>query len=261
MAESEAANGMENGTQQAGSGAGLPGSSWIGLRKPRNVTVGDGNGSLPVDGWSERSDFLHTCVALGLNARQIHQLSLSTPHPVTTVQQVYDMIQNRGLDRLYNSGKIKRRRMGPHNQQIISTFAKLYGQACELGHDVTDVIRDEVPCPGARFRPDLGIRIPPRQFYVEVQLSKLQLTRWTAKMSNYLRLYKLMKQPFRALFMNDRPDDIVRLREFARWVLRDRPDLNLFLFLSLDDFARERNVMTTKVWQSPWSSKDRFSLL
>ena len=198
--------------------------------------------------WTERDDFARTCIAMGLNARQIATLSLSSPQPLRTTQQVYDKIAALGLDRMYASRRVQNRRKGYHNQNIITVLMKLYGQALEYGLDVCDIHRDAVPEPDARFRPDLGLCIGGRRFFVEVQLSRIELTRWTAKMANYLRLYERHKRPFRALFLIDRAAGLPRVREYARWVLRERPNLNLFLFATLADFERRGDVLYSPVW-------------
>src|SRR3712207_3295382 len=56
-----------------------------------------------VNGWKERDSFIHLCIKLGLTAPEISRLSLSTPQPLKTHQQVYDKIEQLGLDRLYKS--------------------------------------------------------------------------------------------------------------------------------------------------------------
>jgi hypothetical protein len=53
---------------------------------------------------------------MGLNARQIAALSLSSPQPLRTSQQVYDKTAALGLDRMYASRRV---------QNVITVFTKL----------------------------------------------------------------------------------------------------------------------------------------
>ena len=217
--------------------------------------------AVPIDTWKDRNDFLRTCVLFGLNARQVSELSLSTPQPMRALQHVYDKIEGQGLARLYKSKKVENRRKGDHNQQIIRVMMKLVGQAYEYGYAVSELMRDGVPCDGARFRPDIGLKVGERQFYVEIQLSKIQQTRWHEKMRNYLRLYRGIRQPFRVLFLVDRAHDVPRLREYARQVLEDRPQLNLFYFLTLAEFEYARDILKARVWYGAWHPKAKHALM
>lgn len=231
-------------------------------RKPFPGTPAFRDRTVPFDGWKARSDFLRTCIALGLNAQQIADLSRSTPQPFRHVRRVYEQLETQGLVKLFNSRRIASRRKGDHNQQIIRVFMKLYGQATEYGYEVSEVIRDASPHPRARFRTDLGLRIAPRLFFCEVQLSKIQQTRWHEKMRHYLRLYELLGEPFRALFLVDRAQDIPRLREYGRDVLRTRPNLNLYYFLTLGEFEVARDVIEGRVFHGcSQDHRARFSLM
>jgi hypothetical protein len=194
---------------------------------------------------------------MGLNAREIRDLSFSWPQPITTLQQVYDKIEQLHLQRLYK--RKDKKRVGTHNQNIIYVFSKLTGQALEYGEEVTDVIRDAVPYHGVRFRPDLGLKIGKFQFYVEVQLSKIEGTRWSEKFTNYLKLYQSAKRPFRVLFLVDKGTDVTTLRARAREILKDRPQLQLFLFSTIHDFKSQRDILKAAVWVTP--SKNFKSLL
>lgn len=210
--------------------------------------------------WNERDDWIAICVKMGLNAGEIVKLSYSWPRPVTTLQQCYEMIERLHLSKLYKRNQ-KKLRNTHHDRNIIYAFSKLTGQAMEHGHVVRDVFRDSTPHPSARFRPDLALRVGKYQFYVEVQLSKIEGVRWHAKFANYLRLYETIKEPFRVLVLIDKHVDVAKLRQRARDILDDRPALNLFLFMPLDQFEFERDVLKNSVWLGAWHPKDKLSLL
>jgi hypothetical protein len=185
-----------------------------------------------------------------LNGPEIVKFSYSWPQPIRTTQQVYDKIETLNLQRARR--KAERVRRGHHNKNIAYVFTKLAGQAMEFGYEVTDVLRDEVPMEGMRFRPDIGLRIDDRiQCYVEVQLSRLQFTRWSVKFRNYVKLYRKMKKPFRAIFLVDRAGDIATLRRYAREVLEaEGLRFSLFRFMTIDEFRFQTNILTAAVWQS-----------
>ena len=233
----------------------------FGFTEPRTGVPQDHGTAVPLPGEWNRSDFLGTCVSFGLNARQISELSLSTPRPMKTVQHVYETIESQNLSRLYRSRKIENRRKGDHNQNIIRVFMRLYGQALELGHEVTEVARDQIPEEGERFRPDLAMRIGGRQFYVEIQLSKIQQTRWHLKMRNYLRFYRRIGRPFRVLKLVDRSTDIPKLREYARQVLSRNPSLNLYYFMTFGEFYQLGDVVSDEVWLGAWHPKQKYALM
>ncbi len=110
---------------------------------------------------------------MGLNAGEIVRLSYSWPRPITTQQQCYEMIERLGLKRLYDKNQ-KKLRKGHHDRNIMYAFSKMTGQAMELpAISFEKSFRDATPHPRARFRPDLALRIGRYQFYVEVQLSKI----------------------------------------------------------------------------------------
>lgn len=228
-------------------------------QKPRTTSATPEASPLVVDGAAERYAFLKLCIEFGLNAPQISKLSLSTPFKMGAHQSVYEAIETQGLGRLYTSRKIETRRKGYHNQTIMFVFMKMYGQASETRHSVHHVFRDEAPAPGVKFRPDLGMTIDSRRFLIEVQLSKLQFTRWRTKMQNYLTLYKKIKQPFRVLFLVE--NDIVNLREYAREILFEHPNLNLFLFMPLAQFDRQWDVLHEPCWEHAWTPRKLVSLL
>ncbi len=235
----------------------------FGLLKPlprRSVLLPDPR----VVEWIERDDWIAICVKMGLNAREIVELSYSWPRPVTTQQQVYEMIERLRLTRAYKrKDKI---RAGHHNRNIMYAFSKLTGQAMEHGYVVRDIFRDAAPQTAQhsvlfRFRPDLALRIGSYQFYVEVQLSKIEGTRWGQKFSNYLKLYRTIKSPFRVLFLVDKNTDISKLRQRARNVLEKNPNLNMFLFITLDQFENERDILKGRVWFTAWHPKNKIGLL
>lgn len=211
--------------------------------------------------WEPRDELIRIAIKYGLNARQISLLTLSCPQPIRTSQGVYDLIGSRGWERLYRSAQAKHRRKDFHDRQLNILWAKLVGQALEYGHPIDEFMRDQSPIEGLRFRPDLGMRIGDRLFFAELQLSKLEYTRWTEKMRHYLRLYKLVKRPFRVLFVIAKESNISKARHYARLVLCDRPQLNLFLFMTMEQFARERDVLCGKVWIPTWHSRDPVSLM
>lgn len=211
-----------------------------------------------------RHAFLRASIALGLNAQQIRLLSLSSPRPYNHLSAVYAAIESQNLTRLYKSKKVERRRRGFHNENIVRTFMKLSGQAMEYGQEVEDVMRDECPHPGVTFRPDLGMRLGGRQFYVEVQISRIEYVRWHAKLKHYLKLYRLTKRPFRALILLPDDDAVTRVRAYARQLLTEHnPEkkLVLYLFMSLGAFEREVDVVKGKVWRWAYDDRERFSLL
>lgn len=206
--------------------------------------------------WSERDDWICLCVKMGLNVREIVELSYSWPQPITTTQQAYDKLKQLHLERLYK--RKDKKRAGSHNQNIIYVFSKLTGQALEYGMRVWGVTRDSCP-EGMRFRPDLSLIVNGRSFHVEVQLSKIEGTRWGEKFRNYLRLYESLKKPFRVLILIDKREDVGKLKRTARRMMEDHPNLNLFLFLTLDQFHAERDVTKAKVWNGVWNNQ-RFAL-
>ncbi len=205
--------------------------------------------------WKERDDWIVICVRMGLNAREISNLSYSWPRPISTVRQVYDKIEQLNLKRAYKTAQ-KKKRVGLHNENMIYAFSKLTGQALEHGFRVRDVMRDSAP-EGMRFRFDLQIRINQFLFFVEVQLSKIEGTRWGEKFRNYIRLYESLGQPFRCLVLVDKREDIAKIRRMARNQLRKmgHPNLNLFLFMTLDQFRNAPDVVKGPVWSTVWSNK------
>jgi hypothetical protein len=221
------------------------------ILKPRTANTTPKENS-PVVNWSERNEWVTLCVKFGLNAREIVDLSYSWPQPITTVQQVYDKISQLHLERLYK--RKDRKRAGDHNRNIIYAFSKLTGQALEYGLGVWNVMRDSCP-DGMRFRPDLSLVIDHRTFHVEVQLSKIEGTRWGEKFRNYVRLYKSIKKPFRVLILVDKREDVSKLCRNARKTLKDHPDLNLFLFMTLEQFRFAPDVIKAPVWRGVWSDK------
>ncbi|MGC3970597.1 MAG: hypothetical protein QM775_25660 [Pirellulales bacterium] len=197
---------------------------------------------------------------MGLNAQDIVTFATSWPHPIKTTTQVYDIRDRLGLQRLYK--KVQKTRSSAHNSNIANVFMKLAGQAMHHGYEVTDVMKDAVADDRVRFRPDLGLKVQGKyRFFVEVQLSRIQATRWGTKFRNYLRLYERGYGPFRVLFLVDSPGDIIRLREYARDILREKhPALNMFLFMSLADFKFQRDVLKAHVWQGAWT-RERVPLI
>lgn len=206
----------------------------------------------PVIAWKERDEWIILCVKMGMNAREIRDLSFSWPQPITTTQQVYDKIVQLNLKRRYKHGQ-KKLRVGSHNENIIYVFSKLTGQAVEYGLEVSDVMRDACP-DGARFRPDLRMTIGERRFFVEVQLSKIEGTRWAQKFRNYLKLYETIRTPFRVLFLIDKRDDVAKLKRYARWVLKERANLNLYLFMTLAEFRYQTDILKARVWYGAWGT-------
>jgi hypothetical protein len=213
----------------------------------------------PVE-WMERDALVETSIRMGLNAQDIVIFSTCWPLPIRTTTQVYDIRDRLGLQRLYK--KIQKTRSSAHNTNIANVFMKLAGQAMLCGYDVTEVMKDAVPDDRVRFRPDLGLRIQGKyRFFAEVQLSRIQATRWGVKFRNYVRLYEKGYGPFRVLFLVDSPGDIVRLRQYARDILRVKhPNLHLFVFMSLADFRFQRDILTSPVWQGEWT-RDRTALI
>jgi len=198
---------------------------------------------------------------MGLNGPQIKKLSLSTPSPINHMSRVYEALDENGLERLYMSRRIERRRRGPHNRHIIDVFMRVFGHALGHGFTVSDVMRDECPVEGARFRTDVGMRINHRQFFFEIQISKLEYTRWRAKVKNYYRLHLSGSKPFQACFLVSRDIDVHAVREAVRDALGERTRLNRFLVMTLDDFFATWDVVGKKCWLGAWDRHERFSLM
>lgn len=217
-------------------------------------------GTRPVE-WSERDDWVRVSIEMGLNAADIVRFSMSCwPVGISTTTQVYEIRDRLGLQKLYK--KMQKQRSSEHNRNIAFVFSKLAGQAMSFGYSVSDVLRDATVHDKVKFRPDLGMRIQGKyRFFVEVQLSRIQATRWGVKFRNYVRLYEKGIGPYRVLFLVDRPGDIVRLREYARDILREKhPQLDLFLFATLAEFKYEPDILSMPVWQRAWT-RDRVSLI
>ncbi len=140
----------------------------LGLLMPDAHVPAIKESSRPVN-WKERDQWIELSVRMGLNAREISEFSYSWPQPVTTTTQVFQMIDRLNLRRAYN--RSRKLRGGHHHANIAFAFTKLCGQAMEWDYEVTDVLRDESPVEGSRFRPDLGFQIDGKLFYVEAQLS------------------------------------------------------------------------------------------
>ena len=234
----------------------------LGPGEPETGSLGFPLRRPPVVMWKERNNFVRVCVSMGLSGPQISALSLSTPQPLRSSTKVYDKIQELHLEKLFQSPKIKRRRYGPHNKLIHDVFMKVAGQAWEYGCEVADVMRDEVPAPKARFRPDIGLQINGRQYYFEVQISRLEFTRWHAKLKHYVKLYEDTGEPFRVcLLLLDRPS-VVRVRAYARVLLQEKhPNLNPFYFMTLGDFQTEWDVVRRPTWAWCWNPEKHFRLV
>src|SRR4051794_39531225 len=190
-----------------------PGGPVFGGLKPQTGTRTLGPPRVPIT-WAPRDELVRVAIKYGLNAREISLLTLSCPQPLTTSQGVYDLIQSRGWERLYNSAQARHRRRDFHDRQLNVLWTKLVGQALEYGHPVDEFLRDAAPVEGLKFRPDLGLRIADRSFYVELQLSKLEFTRWTAKMRHYVKLYRLLRRPFRVLFVIAKQSNVAKARYY-----------------------------------------------
>jgi len=211
----------------------------------------------PVVRWKERDHFVRVCVKMGLNGPQIAKLSLSTPQEMRTHQQVYDKIQQLGLDRLYTSRKIERRRHGDHNKAIHDIFMKVCGQAMEYGYPVTDVFRDECPSPRTKLRVDVGMKIGSRLHLFEPQISPMERVRWHSRLDAYVRLYEALREPFRSNWLVVDLPTAKRVRGYAREVLvrRKHPALSLFNFIVLDAFRSEPDILKAPVWLPTWSDR------
>jgi hypothetical protein len=255
-------NRLENDPECGVNGA-RPAPEGFGLDEPKTPLLRNAPPA-PVASWM-RHAFLRAAISLGLNAQQIRLLSLSSPQPFNHLSAVYAAIESQNLVRLYKSARVQRRRRGFHNDNIVRTYMKLAGQAMEYGLEVEDVMRDESPYPGMQFRPDLGLKLGGRQFYVEVQISRIEHVRWHAKLKHYLKLYRSTKRPFRALILLPDDNAVTRVREFARTLLREHSSgerkLALYLFMSLGAFERERDVVKGKVWRWAYDDRERFALL
>lgn len=201
--------------------------------------------------WRDKEDFFRTCIEMGLNADEIKILTGAFHDPEKRIKHnslVYAYIDGRPeLQKLYYAKKTKARRVGDHNKNIILSFMNLFGLAMKYGYEATDVLRDRAP-EGEKFRPDLVIRVGGRLFFCEIQLSKIQQTRWREKMRHYLRYYERVKQPFRVLFLVQ-GGQINTLRAYARDVLKDHPALNLYYFMTLDQFRMTNDVLHEPVWE------------
>ncbi len=218
----------------------------LGLLKPHNAKDADGRFDRPIN-WIHRDDWVMLSVKMGLNAREISEFSYSWPQPISTVQQVFQMIERLNLRRAYN--RARKVRGGHHHKMIAFVFMKLFGQAMEHGHEVTNIQRDQVPVEGMKFRPDLGGEIDGKLFYVEAQLSRIIHTRWGTKFRNYVKLYKKLKRPITVLFLIDRVGDIATLRRYARDVLENEGvRFSIFRFLTIDQFRQERDILRINVW-------------
>lgn len=222
-----------------------------------------------IERWEGRYSFVRACINMGLNGPQIAKLSLSTPQPLKTHQQVYDYIESANLVRLFTSPRIRRRRVGPHNEGMVEVFTKVCGQALEHRYEVREIMRDEAPEPGCRFRTDVGLTIGGEKaggrwfpFYFEYQSSPLEYTRWHAKLRNYIRLYEMIERPFRSCFILQNSEDVTSVRYTARKLLeRDHPTLNLFYFITLGEFRRHWDLVRQEVWVPAWKWDKQFALM
>jgi len=225
-----------------------------GFTKPKPFKWAEPHNRRIVTKWEDREDWLATCVDFGMSVPTIVKFSLSWPQSITTHQQLYEMIERLGLTSLY-----KRRakwRTGDHNKAIIGTFTKVAGQLMEYGHELSDVRREESPIDdGPGLQMDWAVRVDDKYWFLaEVQLSKTKHTKWATKIKQFVRLYKLMKKPFRVLMIVGSNKDLSKIRAKAREALKEsgHPNLNLFLFITSDQFRAAVDVVKAPIWHGAW---------
>ena len=192
----------------------------------------------------ERENIIAKCVRLGLAVDQIEQV---LPNFGLTLKRsaIYNYLAKVKKPRSYatTSGQQS------HHHYIVSwTLVEIVKEFNVAGYIVDTVLTNTQP-EGETFRPDIELHVGKMRYFVEVQLSGISNTRWGAKHRNYLRFYERIKKPFRALFIIDQKGEMSYVRQGGKRVLRDRPELNLFYYATLQTI-RDGDFVTKPVWKT-----------
>jgi len=192
----------------------------------------------------EKARIIEKCAKVGLS---IDQMEYVLPNFGITLKQraIYNYIRELKLPRSY---KTSSGQQSHHVYMVMWTLVELVKGFNAAGKTV-DLILSEAAPEGERFRPDLELHVGNLRFFVEVQLSGIANTRWNVKHRNYLRLYEKIKKPFRTLFVLDQKGEMSYVRQGGRQVLKDRPNLDLFYYATLQTI-RDGNFVEEAVWRT-----------
>lgn len=231
-----------------------------GLEKPKRTGYHPGLKSLTIDERQERASMIYSLVTLGMAAEQIVDF-LPTWGISLSRSTVYEYLSEMRLPRYYKRAAGEQ---SHHDYYTFRFFIKIAQDAHAAGMRTSRLMKGKLAWEGMHFRPDFKFEMGKYLRFMEMQLSDLAETRWTTKFSNYWRLKKLTGLKFRVLFIIDQKGDLAYVRRHARLFLEKRKeDVNLFLFIRLDDLKGSANTVTDKVWWTPWTRReeDRVSML
>jgi hypothetical protein len=204
---------------------------------------------VPLEEIQRRRHFVEQCVRIGMSVR--HMVAFLPTWGVTLSRsQVYDYLSDVKRPRRYESAW---QRMSTHDRLALDCFVKIAVDAAVHGIR-TEQISKASPVPEGRFRPDLHWFMGGREYFLEMQSSPLEETRWTTKFRNYLRLYNSVKRPFSVLFVIGSQYDRVRAREYARksLIASGHRLRTLFLFCRELEVLNAGNASSDPVWQLAW---------
>jgi len=136
-----------------------------------------------------------------------------------------------------------------HDYMTFECFLKICDGFKKLGAEPAAIRFNQSPGEKAGFRFDFKFRIGKYLFYGEVQLSDLAGTNWRRKHKGYVRWYERNTFPFRVLMVIDQKRDMSTVRAHAREVLQDHPNLNLYLYTTLNDLQASDNPVLEPIWR------------
>ncbi len=205
-----------------------------------------------------RAQLVTECIILGMSAEQIVDflptwgVTLSRSQVSDYMTEIIPTIPKSKMPPRYRRSEGEQ---SHHDYFTWRFFIRIAQDAAKAGYRTRKIQKGRT-VEGMRFRPDLNWWIIHYLFYLELQLSDLTETRWTVKFANYFRLRETGLW-FRALFVIDQQGDMNYARRFAREFLKkkNQPDLDLCLFINLDDLKSSANLATDEVWITPWGKR------
>lgn len=230
--ESDTGNGLVSVAQErAENGFGKP--SVTAKKKSRKKRV--------LTAWPERDYWVKVLIDFGLTKEQIALVSEAWPQPIGDTSNVYRLLERRKLLKRYD--RMVHKRVSKHSKDLIKCFMRLISFMFLRTTAITDVFRE---VRHGSVIPDFGFKVGKRQFFCEAQVSRAGMVHWQERMQGYLDLYLKKKEPFRVLFII--AGDLDGPRAVANEVMQDRPNLNLFLFLSYKEFEERIDLVHGKLW-------------
>jgi hypothetical protein len=183
-----------------------------------------------------------------MTAQQIARFSKGWQYPFYDERDVWRRVKALGLD-----GGRKRIRLAAeqslHEQWTLDVFIKLALDAVRNRIPLSEVVKEYRVGDGSGIRADMHFRLGRYEFFQETQRPGLTYQGWKAKMSKYLT-YRKRSGPFRVLVVMEDEHNLNTALRYAKEVMKDRPNLTLFLFAWIPDLMSQYDTITEDVWRS-----------